>query len=65
MIALCLALAGITADPATCHAPSARAPATSENAMTPDMDAGQNEIGNPTYGNDPIEVKTTPSRGCS
>ena len=63
MIALCLALAGIIADPATSHAqsPSARTPATSENAMTPDVDAGQNEIGNPTYDNDPIEVKTTPS----
>jgi hypothetical protein len=63
-IALCLALAGIIADPTKCHAqsPSARAPATSENAMTPDVHAAQNEIANPTHDNDPIEEKTTPSR---
>jgi hypothetical protein len=63
-IALCLALAGIIADPTTCRAQSrsARTPATSENAMTPDVDAAQNEIANPTHDNDPIKEKTTPSR---
>jgi porin len=30
--------------------------------MTPDVHAAQNEIANPTYDNDPIEEKTTPSR---
>jgi len=30
--------------------------------MTPDLDAAQNEIANPTHDNDPIEEKTTPSR---
>jgi hypothetical protein len=59
-IALCLALVGIIADPTTCHAqsPSARTPATSENARTPDVNAAQNEIANPTYDNDPIDEKT-------
>jgi hypothetical protein len=63
-IALCLALAGIIADPTTCRAQSrlARTPATSENAMTPDVDAAQNEIANPTHDNDPIKERTTPSR---
>jgi len=63
-IVLCLALAEIIADPTTCHAqsPSEWSPATSENAMTPDLDAAQNEIANPTHDNDPIEEKTTPSR---
>jgi porin len=30
--------------------------------MTPDVDAGQNEIAKPTHDNDPIKEKTTPSR---
>jgi hypothetical protein len=63
-IALCLALAGIIADPTKSHAQSrsARTPATSENAMTPDAHPAQNEVTNPTYDNDPNKEKTTPSR---
>src|SRR5258708_37233146 len=63
-IALCLALAGIIADPTTCHAqsPPARSPATSENAMTPDVDSAQNETANPTYDNNPNKETTTLSR---
>src|SRR6202166_4473213 len=59
-ITLCLALAGIIADPTSCHAQS-RIPATSENAMKPDVHAAENQIVNPTDGNDPIEEKTTSS----
>ncbi len=63
-IALCLALAGIIADPTMCHAqsPSEWTPATSENAMKPDVHAAQDKTANPTHDNDPIEEKTTPSR---
>ena len=45
-IALCLALAGIIADPTTCHAqsPSERTPATSENAMKPNGHPAQDQI---------------------
>lgn len=59
-IALWLALAGIIADPTSCHAQSP-IPATSENAMKPDVHAAENQIANPTDGNDPIEEKTTSS----
>jgi porin len=59
-ITLCLALAGIIADPTSCHAQSP-IPATSENAMKPDVHAAENQIANPTDGNDPIEEKTTSS----
>src|SRR6202521_1188783 len=59
-ITLCLALAGIIADPTSCHAQSP-IPATSENAMKPDVHAAENQICNPTDGNDPIEEKTTSS----
>jgi hypothetical protein len=60
-IALYLALAGIIADPTTCRAQSrsAKTPVTSEIAITPDVDAAQNEIANPTYDNDPIKEKAT------
>jgi hypothetical protein len=66
-IALCLALAGIIADPTTCHAqsPSERTPATAENAMKPDVHAAQNQIANPTDDNDPTEEQTTSSRATA
>jgi porin len=59
----CLALAGIIADPATCHAQSSseRTPATSENATTPDVNPAQDQNVNPTHDNGPAEKKT----GCS
>lgn len=57
-IALCLALAGIITDPTMCHGQSPT-PATSENAMKPDVHAAENQIANPTDENDPIEEKTT------
>ena len=59
-IALCLALAGVIANPTTCHAQSPP-PATSENAMKPDVHAGENRIANPTNENELIEQKTAPS----
>jgi hypothetical protein len=63
-IALYLVLAAIIADPTTCSAQSrsAKTPVTSEIAITPAVDAAQNEITNSTYNNDPINEKTTPSR---
>jgi len=63
-IALCLALAGIIADPTTCHAqsPSERTPATSENAMKPDGHPAQDQIANPTHDNGPTEEETACSR---
>jgi porin len=62
-IALCLALAGIIADPTTCHAqsPSEWTPATPENAMKPDVHAAQDQIANPTHDNDPIGEKPASS----
>jgi porin len=57
-IALCLALAGIIAEPTTCHAQSPTS-ATSENAINPDVRAAQNQITNPTYDNDSVEEKPT------
>jgi hypothetical protein len=62
--ALYLSLAGIIADPTTCRAQSrsVKTPVTSESAITPDVDAAQNEIANPIYDNDLIKEKTTPSR---
>ena len=60
-ITLWLALAGIIADPTSCHAQSPTS-ATTENAMKPDVHAAQNEIANPTDDNDPNKEKTTPSR---
>jgi porin len=62
-IALCLALAGIMANPTSCHAQSTTS-ATSENAMKPDVHAAENQIANPTYENDSIE-KTTTSSGAT
>src|ERR1700730_15354491 len=59
-IALCLALAGVIADPTTSHAQSPT-PATSENAMNPDVHAAENQIANPTNENEPIEPKTASS----
>jgi porin len=63
-IALCLALAGIIANPTSCHAQSTTS-ATSENALKPDVHAAENEIANPTDENDPIEEETTSSAGDS
>jgi porin len=59
-VVLCLALAGIITDPTTCHAQSPT-PAASDNTMTPDVGAAQNEVDNPTYDNDSIEDKSTSS----
>ena len=66
-IALCLALAGIIADPTTCHAqsPSERTPATSANAVKPDVHVAQNQIATLIHGNDPIEEKTVSSRATA
>src|SRR3984893_17621997 len=63
-ITLCLASAGIIADPTSCHAQSP-IPATSENAMTPDVHAAQNQVANPTYDNDSIGETTTSSRATA
>src|ERR1700732_3922663 len=63
-IALCLALAGIITDSTPCHAQSPP-PATSENAMTPDVHAAQNQVANPTYDNDSIGETTTSSRATA
>jgi porin len=63
-IALCLALAGIIAEPTTCHAQSPTS-ATSENAINPDVRAAQNQMANPTDDNDPIEETTAPSRATA
>jgi len=66
-IALCLALAGIIADPTTCHAqsPSEWIPATSANAVKPDVHVAQNQIATLIHGNDPIEEKTVSSRATA
>ena len=65
MIALCLALAAIIADPTACSAqsPSARTPPTSESARTSDAHAAQNKIATPPYDDDLIKETTT--RSCS
>jgi hypothetical protein len=60
MIAVCVAWAGIIADPTTCHAqsPSEWTLATSQNAMKSDVHPAQDQIANPTHDNDPTEEKT-------
>jgi len=63
-IALCLALAGIIADPTTCHAQSPT-PAASENAIKPDVHAAENQIANPTHENDPTEETITSPRATA
>ena len=63
-IALCLGLAGIIADPTSCHAQSPTS-ATSENAMKPDVHADESQIANPTDENDLIEEKNRSSAGDS
>src|SRR3954463_8983805 len=62
-IALCLALAGIIADPTACHAQAP--PATSDSAMKPDVHAAENQIAHPTDENNPREEKTTSSASDS
>src|SRR5208282_5725545 len=59
-IALCLALAGIIADPAASHAQSPTA-ATSENAAKADVHAAENHIADPTHEDDSIKETTTSS----
>ena len=63
-IVLCLALAGIIADPTMCHAQSPTQ-ATSENAIKSDVHAAENRIADPTDENGPIEQKTVSSAGES
>jgi porin len=64
-IAVCLVLAGIIADPTTCHAQSASewTPATSENAMKPDVHAAQDETAKPTHDADLTKENTRRSCG--
>ena len=63
-IVLCLALAGIIADPTMCHAQSP-IQATSENAIKSDVHAAENRIAYPTDENEPIEQKAASSAGDS
>lgn len=63
-IALCLALAGIIADPTSCLAQTPN-PSTSENAVTTDVPAAEKQSVNPTDANDPIEEKVTSSNATA
>ena len=63
-IVLCLALAGIIADPTMSHAQSP-IQATSENAIKSDVHAAENRIAYPTDENEPIEQKAASSAGDS
>ena len=63
-IALCIAFAGIIANPTMCHAqsPTERTATMSENTMTSGAHADKKENASPAYDNGPVEGKNAPSR---